>query len=93
MTYLNIMVGVSFGLAITVTLVILTDKSIWKAWTDSFNLRYFTNVDRQSQSATNVMHKESKNEKMNEIKPELEERVIALQLRNRFYRDGKFHMP
>ena len=93
MTYLNLIVGVSFGLAITVMLVILTDKSLWKAWTDSFNLRYFTNVDSQSQSASNVEHKESKNQKINTIKPELEERVIALQLRNRFYRDGKFHMP
>ena len=93
MTYINIIVGVSFGLAITVMSVILTDKSIWKAWTDSLNLRYFTNVDRQSHSPSNVEHKESKNEKTIVIKPKLEERVIALQLRNRFYQDGKFHMP
>lgn len=93
MTYYDIIVGISCGLAISVLLVVLTDKSFRNTWVDSICLPRLPNHNCNFFPSPLPDVDGAADEEANGVKLELDDHMIAFQNRNRFYQDGRFHIP
>jgi len=94
MSYYHLFIGFSFSLALIVFALILTDKSVWKSWKDDCDYLISKHFGRNRTSNTNYTDSSnSMNKKtLNDMGGKKEHEMLGFEMRNHFYKDGKFKL-